>query len=67
MVKQFTATIGGDDVAKLESELAAYLGIAHVVTLNSGTDALVFSLAALGIGLGDEVITASNSFIASAS
>jgi len=58
--------IGGDDVARLEAEIGDYLGVEHVVTLNSGTDALVFALAALGIGRGDEVITASNSFVASA-
>jgi len=58
--------IGGHDVARLEAEIAAYLGIEHVVTLNSGTDALVFALCALGIGRGDEVITAANSFVASA-
>lgn len=57
--------IGGADVGLLEEELAAYLGVAHVVTLNSGTDALVLAMAALGIGPGDEVITPPNSFVAS--
>lgn len=54
----------GDEVAQLELELARYLGVKHVVTLNSGTDALIMSLRVLGIGLGDEVITQPNSFIA---
>jgi dTDP-4-amino-4,6-dideoxygalactose transaminase len=58
--------IGGDEVALLESSIGAYLGVGHVIAVNSGTDALIFSLKALGIGRGDEVLTASNSFIASA-
>lgn len=57
--------IGGDPVASFEREAAAYLGVRHVVSLNSGTDALVLSMAALGIGPDDEVITPPNSFIAS--
>lgn len=54
----------GDEVAHLELELAQYLGVKHVITLNSGTDALIMSLKVLGIGPGDEVITQPNSFIA---
>src|SRR3569623_179363 len=57
--------IGGAAVAKLEEELSVYLGSPHVVTLNSGTDALILSLRALDIGPGDEVITPPNSFVAS--
>jgi len=57
--------IGGEAVAKLEAELSAYLGIRHVVTLNSGTDALILAMRALQIGPGDEVITPPNSFVAS--
>lgn len=49
----------------LESKIATRLGIKFAATLNSGTDALILSLAALGIGRGDEVITVPNSFIAS--
>ncbi|WP_375161831.1 DegT/DnrJ/EryC1/StrS family aminotransferase [Bradyrhizobium sp. RDT46] len=49
--------IGGAAVGKLEEELSAYLGSPHVVTLNSGTDALILALRALDIGPGDEVIT----------
>lgn len=57
--------VGGQAVAMLEREVAALCGVRHVVALNSGTDALVFALAGLGIGRGDEVITPPNSFIAS--
>jgi dTDP-4-amino-4,6-dideoxygalactose transaminase len=57
--------IGGEAVGKLEQELSAYLGSPHVVTLNSGTDALVLAMKALNIGPGDEVITPPNSFVAS--
>jgi dTDP-4-amino-4,6-dideoxygalactose transaminase len=57
--------IGGEAIGKLEQELSAYLGVPHVVTLNSGTDALVLAMKALGIGPGDEVITPPNSFVAS--
>jgi dTDP-4-amino-4,6-dideoxygalactose transaminase len=58
--------INGEEVRSLEASLCRYLGVDHAITVNSGTDALTLSLAALGIGRGDEVITASNSFIASA-
>lgn len=57
--------IGGALVEKLEDALAGYLGVRHVVALNSGTDALELGLAAMGIGPGDEVITPPNSFVAS--
>ena len=49
----------------LEKRIANRLGVKYTTTVNSGTDALIFSLAALGISRGDEVITVPNSFIAS--
>ncbi|UUX48417.1 DegT/DnrJ/EryC1/StrS family aminotransferase [Nisaea acidiphila] len=57
--------VGGPWNEKLEAALAKRCGTKHVVTLNSGTDALILALAALGIGHGDEVITPPNSFVAS--
>ena len=59
--------VAGPEVAELETRLAARLGARECVAVGSGTDALILSLRALGIGPGDEVITAPNSFIATAS
>lgn len=58
--------VGGAVVDELEPALAEACGTQYCVAVNSGTDALILSLAALGIGPGDEVITQANSFIASA-
>lgn len=54
----------GENVRNFESECAKYLGSKHAVSLNSGTDALVIGLRALGIQPGDEVITTPFSFFA---
>lgn len=53
------------DVEEFERAMAQYLGVSHFVSLNSGTDALIFALKAAGIGPGDEVITVSHTFVAS--
>lgn len=57
----------GPHVERFEAELARVCGVRFAVGLNSGTDALILALRALGIGLGDEVITPANSFVASTS
>jgi UDP-2-acetamido-2-deoxy-ribo-hexuluronate aminotransferase len=58
--------IMGPEVAELETHLADYTGAKHCITVASGTEALVISLMALGIKPGDEVITTTFSFIATA-
>lgn len=59
--------IGGDIIEKFESNIASFCNSKYCVALNSGTDALVCGLIALGVKRGDEVITPPNSFIASTS
>jgi dTDP-4-amino-4,6-dideoxygalactose transaminase len=56
--------INGPEVTKLEAELAAFSGAAHVVTCASGTDALLMVLMAKGIGRGDAVFCPSFTFCA---
>lgn len=58
--------VGGAEIDALEAAIADYCGVGHCVALASGTDALMLALKVLGVGHGDEVITAPNSFIASA-
>lgn len=59
--------IGGPSITALEQELAAYLNVKHVITCNSGTDALWIAVHALDVKPNDIVLTTPFSFIASAS
>ncbi len=56
----------GPEVAAFEAEFAAAVGAPHACAVSSGTAALHLALLALGIGAGDDVITVSHSFIATA-
>ena len=58
--------IMGEDVGKLEEEVACYCGTKYAVGVASGTDALILGLRAMGVGEGDEVITTPFTFIATA-
>jgi dTDP-4-amino-4,6-dideoxygalactose transaminase len=58
--------INGENVHLFEREFAEYIGTRHAIAVANGTDALVISLAAAGVGPGDEVITTAMSFIATA-
>ncbi|MBI2167223.1 MAG: DegT/DnrJ/EryC1/StrS family aminotransferase [Candidatus Omnitrophica bacterium] len=54
----------GKEVEAFEEEFARYCGVRHAVGVSSGTSALYLALLALGIGPGDEVITVSQTFVA---
>lgn len=54
----------GEDVSGFEQEFARYCGVSHAIGVDSGTSALELALRGLGLGPGDEVITAANTFIA---
>jgi len=56
----------GKEVKEFEEKFAQLAGTKYAVGVNSGTDALVFCLKALGVGAGDEVITVPNTFYATA-
>jgi len=58
--------IMGPEVKELEDKLAAFTGAKHSITCASGTEALLMSLMALGIGPGDEIVTTPFTFVATA-
>ncbi len=60
-----TAFVGGTFVKAFEQEFAAAYGVRHVISCANGTDSLYIIMKMLGIGAGDEVITAANSWISS--
>ncbi len=60
------AFAGGPFVTAFEEDFSAYSECQHAIGLGSGTDAIWLTLLALGVGQGDEVITVSNSFMATA-
>ncbi|MFZ4785417.1 MAG: DegT/DnrJ/EryC1/StrS family aminotransferase [Flavobacteriales bacterium] len=58
--------IGGNEVKSFQEELEAYLGVKHVIPCANGTDALQIAMMALDLQPGDEVITASFTYVATA-
>ncbi|HEV8346589.1 MAG TPA: DegT/DnrJ/EryC1/StrS family aminotransferase [Vicinamibacterales bacterium] len=58
--------IMGPEIQSLEAELASMLGIRHAIAVSSGTDALLLALMVLDVKAGDEVVTSTYSFFATA-
>jgi dTDP-4-amino-4,6-dideoxygalactose transaminase len=61
-----TSFVQGPATSEFEAKFAEYCGVEHCVSLNSGTSALHLALRCLDIGPGDEIITVSMTFIATA-
>src|ERR1700744_4504267 len=61
-----TAFINGPAVKEFQADLEKYLNVKHVIPCANGTDALQIAMMALGLKLGDEVITASFTYVATA-
>src|SRR6188474_1273883 len=61
-----SAYINGPEVKAFQAELESYLGVKHVIPCANGTDALQVAMMALGYQPGDEVITASFTYVATA-
>ena len=61
-----TSFVQGRATSEFEAKFAAYCGVDHCVSLNSGTSALHLALRCLNVGPGDEVVTVSMTFIATA-
>jgi dTDP-4-amino-4,6-dideoxygalactose transaminase len=58
--------VQGEEVEAFEREFAAYCGVKHCIAVSNGTAALHLGLLALGVQPGDEVITSTNTFLATA-
>jgi hypothetical protein len=56
--------LNGRHIQAFEHEMAAFLGVAHVVGVASGTEALILGLAACGVDENDEVLLPANAFVA---
>jgi dTDP-4-amino-4,6-dideoxygalactose transaminase len=65
-VLENSSFILGSEVSRFEEAFARYLGVEHAVAVSNGTVALELALLGMGVGLGDEVITVPNTFIATA-
>ncbi|MGD9667554.1 MAG: DegT/DnrJ/EryC1/StrS family aminotransferase [Hyphomicrobiaceae bacterium] len=60
------ASSGTSEVERFEGELANFLGVRHVLGVNSGTSALICSLVGAGVGPGDEVIVPAYTWVSTA-
>jgi dTDP-4-amino-4,6-dideoxygalactose transaminase len=61
-----SAFVAGPQVEEFEGAFARFCGVNHAIGVANGTDALILAMRALGVGQGDEVVTAANGFVATA-